>query len=123
MARKAIIGGKEIELRANTLALLYYRQEFDRDLIGDIMKMQELQDGDLTKFDSVLILQVAYALNRASASPYAKFPTFFDWVIQFENIDFTDEEWILNIVHESMDGFFRSGSSSPEQKSGTGKKK
>ena len=116
--RTAIIGGKKIRLRANPLALLYYKQEFDRDLLADIIKLQSLQslqDGDFSSLDMVSLFQIAYAMNKA-AKPADVFPTFEEWLAQFETIGFDDPQWIVDVVEEAADGFFRSGKSAPESK-------
>jgi hypothetical protein len=116
--RTAIIGGKEIQLRANPLALLFYKQAFDRDLVADIVKLQSLQslqDGDFSSLDMVSLFQIAYAMNKA-AKPADVFPGFEEWLAQFETIGFDDPQWIINVVEEAADGFFRSGKSAPESK-------
>ena len=116
--RTAIIGGKEIQLRANPLALLFYKQAFDSDLIADLLKLQSLQslqDGDFSSLDTVGLFQIAYAMNKA-AKPADVFPTFEEWLAQFETIGFDDPQWIVDVVEEAADGFFRSGKSAPESK-------
>ena len=116
--RTAIIGGKEIQLRANPLALLFYKQAFDSDLIADLLKLQSLQslqDGDFSSLDTVSLFQIAYAMNKA-AKPADVFPTFEEWLAQFETIGFDDPQWIVDVVEEAADGFFRSGKSAPESK-------
>ena len=40
--REITIGEKTIRVRATPLALLYYRQEFKTDLVGDLISMQEM---------------------------------------------------------------------------------
>ena len=107
--RTAIIGGKEIQLRANPLALLYYKQEFDRDLLADIIKLQSLQslqDGDFSGLDTVVLLQVAYAMNKAAKTSEA-FPRFEEWLDGFDSIGFDDPTWLMAIIEEALDGFFR----------------
>jgi hypothetical protein len=116
--RTTIIGGKKIQLRANPLALLFYKQAFDSDLIADLLKLQSLQslqDGDFSSLDMVSLFQIAYAMNKA-AKPADVFPTFEEWLAQFETIGFDDPQWIINVVEEAADGFFRSGKSAPESK-------
>lgn len=108
--RKVKLGGKEIELRASPLALLFYRQAFGRDLIGDISSFQSmsqtLKDGDFSQFDSVLLLQLAYAMNKAS-KPGKAFPAFEAWLNELDAVAFDDPEWMVGIVEEAVDGFFR----------------
>jgi hypothetical protein len=116
--RTTIIGGKKIQLRANPLALLFYKQAFDSDLIADLLKLQSLQslqDGDFSSLDTISLFQIAYAMNKA-AKPADVFPEFEEWLAQFETIGFDDPQWIIDVVEEAADGFFRSGKSAPESK-------
>ncbi len=113
--RTTIIGGKKIQLRANPLALLFYKQAFDSDLIADLLKLQSLQslqDGDFSSLDMVSLFQIAYAMNKA-AKPADVFPTFEEWLAQFETIGFDNPQWIIDVVEEATDGFFHSGKSAP----------
>jgi len=108
--RKVRLGNKELELRASPLALLFYRQAFNKDLIADLVGLRSLQglaEGDLSGLDSVLLLQIAYAMNRA-AKPEKSFPSFEQWLSELEGIDFGDGEWLLAVADEAIDGFFRS---------------
>ncbi len=110
------LGEHEIELRATPLALLFYRQSFDRDLIADLMGLQELQgvsEGDFSNFDSVLLLQIAYVMHRA-AKLETNFPAFEQWLGKLESIDFADPEWATAIAQEAIDGFFRSSRAAGE---------
>jgi hypothetical protein len=103
------IGEKEIGLKATPLALLYYRQEFKSDLIGDLMKMRVLAD-DPSALDSVALLQIAWAMNKAAEGKGKSFPNFEVWLDQFEYVDFSDADTMTAIMDEAADGFFRRGS-------------
>jgi len=105
--RTVNIGGKDIGLKATPLALLYYRQEFKSDLIGDLLKMQAIAD-DPSALDSVALLQIAWAMNKA-AEHGKSFPHFESWLAQFEYVDFSDADTMMEIMNEAMDGFFRRG--------------
>lgn len=116
--RTTPIGDKEIQLRANPLALLFYKQAFDRDLVGDIVQLQSLQslqDGDFSGLDMIGLFRIAYAMNKA-AEPKASFPNFEDWLGSFETVGFDDPKWITAIVDEAMEGFFRTSKPAPEPK-------
>lgn len=123
--RKVKLGGKEVSLRASPLALLFYRQAFGRDLIADLASLQSLAGlarGDFSGLDTVLLLQLAYAMNRA-AEPKENFPSFEQWLAELENIDFGDTEWLMAVANEAIDGFFRSrGSAAPPAKTKPKKK-
>jgi hypothetical protein len=54
-------------------------------------------------------------MNKA-AKPADVFPEFEEWLAQFETIGFDDPQWIIDVVEEAADGFFRSGKSAPESK-------
>lgn len=102
------IGEKEIGLKATPLALLYYKQEFKTDLIGDLLKMQALAN-DPSALDSVAILQIAWAMNKAAEGKGKTFPHFESWLEQFEYVDFSDADTLTAIMNEAADGFFRRG--------------
>jgi hypothetical protein len=101
------ISEKEIGLKATPLALLYYRQEFKSDLIGDLLKMQAIAD-DPSALDSVALLQIAWAMNKA-AEQGKSFPHFEAWLGQFEYVDFSDSDTMTEIMNEAAEGFFRRG--------------
>jgi hypothetical protein len=107
--RTVNIGGKEVGLKATPLALLYYKQEFKTDLIGDLLKMQEIAD-DPSALDSVALLQIAWAMNKAAEGKGKTFPHFESWLDQFEYVDFSDADTMTAIMNEAADGFFRRGS-------------
>ena len=65
------------------------------------------EDGDFSGLDSVLLLQIAYVMNRA-AKPEKSFPSFEQWLGELENVDFGDSAWLLAVTDEAIDGFFRS---------------
>ncbi|ACJ33052.1 hypothetical protein [Anoxybacillus flavithermus] len=100
------IGNQQIGLKATPLALLYYKQAFNSDLIGDMMKMQRLAD-DPSTFDSVLLLQIAWALAKAHEGVGKPFPDFTTWISSLESIDFSDTTVMGAIMDEATDGFFR----------------
>ena len=113
------LGEHEIELRATPLALFFYKQAFGRDLIGDISSFQSmsqtLKDGDFSQFDSVLLLQLAYAMNKAS-KPGEIFPTFEAWLGDLDTVAFDEPEWMVGVVEEAVDGFFRATRAAAEAK-------
>jgi hypothetical protein len=102
------IGEKEIGLKATPLALVYYKQAFGSDLVGDLVKMQDIAK-DPSKIDSVFLLQVTWAMAKAYEGVGKKFPDFMNWVADLESFDFTDVDVINAIIDEASDGFFRRG--------------
>ena len=84
---------------------MYYKQFFKSDLIGDLVSLQDMGE-DMTNFDSIKILQMAYAMARADAygKPFASFEA---WLADLDNLDFSDEQFITDILDEAVDGFIR----------------
>ena len=121
--KKVEINDRKIGLRASPMALLFYQQNFDSDLIADLSKFQEeniekITKGDFSNFNSVELLQMAWAMNKAAKYP-EQFPTFEEWLEQFESFQVTNAEFIMGIIQEATDGFFRSEKKSggkPEEK-------
>lgn len=107
--REIKIGEKTIRVRATPLALLYYKQEFKSDLVGNMIKMQGIEK-DPAQFDSVLIMQVIWAMAKADSGPGSQFPSFEKWVSGLDSFDVSDPELINNVLDEASDGFFRRGS-------------
>lgn len=104
--RELRIGEKEIRLRATPLALLYYKQEFGSDLLGDLIKMQDVAQ-DVSKIDTVTCLQFIWAMNKADN--YGKpFPSFEKWLAELDSIDFSDPSFLVAAVEEAADGFLGS---------------
>lgn len=103
------VGDKTIGLKASPLAFLYYQQSFKRDLMEDIVGLQDLEklsSGDFAGFDTVKILQMGYVMNKADNFGKS-FPNFDEWVAGLEDIDIMD--FMVEVAEEAADGFFRSG--------------
>lgn len=105
--REITIGEQQLRVRATPLALLFYRQEFNSDLLADLIKLESVSK-DPTKFDSVAILQLIWAMAKADAGLNAKFPSFVEWLGDLDSFDISDQETITAIIEEAVDGFFRS---------------
>ena len=104
--REITISEKTIRVRATPLALLYYRQEFKTDLIGDLISMQEMAN-DPSQFDSIKMLQLIWAMNKADKPE--GFPSFEGWLSNLDSIDFADADIMTTAIEEATDGFFRGG--------------
>jgi hypothetical protein len=135
------MGEKEIGLKATPLALLYYKQEFKTDLLGDLIRLAgnlAKSGGDLIKLaelaekssnevnindldldaiaaelDTVAILKLVWAMNKTSEGPGKSFPNFEAWLDNLEVFDLTDQTFIGTVMREAMDGFFRGGTRKP----------
>ena len=104
--REITIGEKTIRVRATPLALLFYKQEFNTDLIGDLISMQEMAS-DPSQFDSIKMLQLIWAMNKADDAK--GFPSFEVWLSGLDSFDFADADVMTAVVEEAADGFFRGG--------------
>ena len=104
--REITIGEKQIRVRATPLALLFYKQEFKTDLIGDLISMQEMAN-DPSRFDSIKMLQLIWAMNKADKPE--GFPSFEGWLSNLDSIDFADADIMTTVIEEATDGFFRGG--------------
>ena len=116
------INDRKIGLRASPMALLFYQQKFNKDLIADLAKFQEdnmdkIIKGDFSNFNSIKLLQMAWAMNKAAEYP-DKFPDFEKWLETFDSFHITNAKFISGIIEEAADGFFRSSKSGgkPERK-------
>lgn len=105
------IGGETVRVTASPVTLYIYKKEFGSDLVGDLMKMQELEH-DLSKMDGMVIIQMAWAMARTAVLPKS-FPDFVSWLSGFEHLDFSDEEMIQGITDEAFAGFFRGAGEEP----------
>ena len=104
--REITIGEKTIRVRATPLALLFYKQEFNADLIGDLMSMQAMAT-DPSQFDALKFLQLIWAMNKADKPE--GFPSFEGWLSSLDSIDFDDGDMMTAVIEEAADGFFRGG--------------
>lgn len=112
--REIIIGEQKIKMRATPLALLFYRQEFKADLIGDLTKMEELKK-DPTKLDSVALLQLIWAMAKANAYP-EKFDGFVEWISKLTEFNLSEASLFSAALEEAADGFFRKGKKGTNEK-------
>lgn len=104
--REITIGEQKVRVRATPLALLFYKQEFKTDLLGDLIGMQEIEN-DPSQLDSVMLLQLIWAMAKAD-SLGKQFPSFYEWVGTLDSVDFTDQKFITDVMEEALEGFFRS---------------
>jgi len=118
--RTVTIGDKQIALRANPLALFFYRQTFNQDMMAAVMelqgKMQRVGEVDYFSLDMVGIFQLAYAMHKA-AEPNKVQMSFEEWLSQFDGLGLGEEEnWVVDVVQEAIDGLFRTGKPAPEKR-------
>src|SRR5690625_2499138 len=118
--RELQIGNQQVRVRATPLALLFYKQEFKADLLGDLVKFEAVAS-DISKIDTVVILQIIWAMAKADAGVTGKFPSFVAWVGELDSFDVSDKDLIRSAMDEVADGLFRteeSGRKAPEEKTG-----
>ena len=104
--KEITIGEKQIRVRATPLALLFYKQEFNSDLIGDLISMQNMAN-DPSQFDALKFLQLIWAMAKADDAK--DFPSFENWLASLGSFDFADANMMGAVVEEATDGFFRGG--------------
>lgn len=108
MNKDIVLGDNTIPVRATPLTLLFYKQEFKRDLLGDLMTMQALEK-DISKLDSITLLQFLWAMAKTenlSENMGKSFPSFNTWVSKLERIDFSGDG-IKELVGLITDAYFR----------------
>ena len=104
--REVNIGGKDYRVVASPITLFFYKKEFKRDLLGDLLAMEALEF-DSSQFDGLVVLQMAWAMIKTANN--GKLEAFEQWLSKLEYVDFEDTEMILGIVDEAREGFFRGG--------------
>lgn len=103
--RELNIGETKVRVRATPLALLFYKQEFKTDLLGDLVKLEAIRN-DPTKLDAIAFLQLIWAMAKADS--YGKpFPSFTEWVSTLDSFDLTDPSFLIAALEEAAEGFFR----------------
>jgi len=119
--REIHVGDKTVRLRGSNLSLLYYQQEFGRDLLGDltgmitsVVGMDALKKGrvdpenmNIAAIDSVAILRLIWTLARTAAGPTGNFPSFDVWLQENEELDFLNGELLQTVFAEAQRAFFR----------------
>lgn len=106
--REIRIGEQTVRVRATPLALLFYKQEFGSDVLGDLIKLQGVEK-DPSKFDATSSLQLMWAMAKADAYGHGSFPSFAEWLNGLEGIDLSDADMYSAIYNEAIEGFFRKG--------------
>jgi len=108
------VGDKKVRVRATPLALLFYKQEFKADLLGDLVKMEAARK-DISKLDTVALLQLIWAMAKADS--FGKpFPGFVEWLNELETFDMSDPTFLLAALEEAADGFFRGKAKQQKQR-------
>ncbi|WP_277375836.1 MULTISPECIES: hypothetical protein [Paenibacillus] len=123
--RDLTIGSKQIRVKAGALALLFYKQEFKSDLLGDMLKMVGGNVGggpnveiDPSSIDFLANLQMVWAMAKSAEypKPYDGFST---WLAALDDdLDFSDTTFFVGALEEATEGFFRQQSKSSGIKGG-----
>ena len=109
--REIIIGDKEYKVVASPITLFFYKKEFKTDLLGDYMKLQELET-NVGAFDGVSILQMAWAMVKTAKA--GQIVDFEQWLNGLEYVNFEDDRMMAEIIEEATQGFFRSREQTPK---------
>ncbi len=111
--RDLTIGSMQIRVKAGALALLFYKQEFKSDLLGDMLKMvggatdaNDVQI-DPSSINFLGIMQMVWAMAKSAEypKPYDNFST---WLAALDDdLDFSDTSFFVGALEEATEGFFR----------------
>ena len=104
--REINIGGKDFRVVASPITLFFYKKEFKRDLLGEMMGFEKMEN-DVSNFDGLVILQMAWAMIKTANN--GRLEGFEQWLGKLEYVDFEDTQMILDIVDEARENFFRGG--------------
>lgn len=102
--RNVKIGSKEFKLVASPITLYFYKKEFGKDLIGDLMAFQKYEV-DPASYDSIIILQMAWAMIKTAK--IGNLEAFEQWLSNLDFVSFGEGDMMTNIVEEATEGFFR----------------
>lgn len=121
-------GDTILRIRASSLAIFFFKQEFKTDIlkaIGDICKdwlsnpklvsAAKAGEADIPDFGTDLfsiipngytVMQITWALNKAqNVAENLQTPNFESWITQYQDIAVLDI--LQDVIEESMQGFFR----------------
>ncbi len=101
--KEIAIGDNVVRIRATPIALVFHKQEFGSDLLGNIMAMETIKK-DPKSLDSVAFLQMIWAMAKADAFG-KEFPSFLAWVGGLKSFDLFDLDLIKAVMEEAADGF------------------
>lgn len=104
--REIKIGETTYGVRATTLALLFYKQEFKTSLLTDYVQASQARDSNGGMFDEVILMQIMWAMHKADKLP-EKTPGFMAWLEELGKINFADPELYKGIIMEAAEGFFQ----------------
>jgi len=122
--REVQVGDKKLRLKGSVLSLLYYHQEFGRDLLADLVGMVtglaglqalsndgevDLSKLDLSKLDSIAFLRLIWTLARTASGTGGQFPSFVHWLEENEDINIFDLDLLTAVMEEAQKIFFRGG--------------
>ncbi len=88
---------KEVALKTTGATLLRYKMQFGKDLLSELIKLEQLSDGDCIRVDRLdfeLFYNILWALAK-TADPNIKPPM--EWFEEFESIP------IMEIIPELME--------------------
>lgn len=107
------LGSQEVGIKGTPLSLLFYKQEFKSDLVGDLVKLGSALKKSEENIDMVLLLQITWAMAKTATGVGKQFPNFEKWLDSLDGFDCTNQELMFEILGEARNGFFRSGGEQP----------
>ncbi|MCM3628804.1 hypothetical protein M3194_15780 [Paenibacillus glycanilyticus] len=113
--REITINDQTVRLKASPLSLFYWRTEFNSDLMGDFMKMKDIEQ-DHSKLDFVFLLQLVWVMQKTYEN-VKSFPTFPKWLESMDDIDLlSNQDMFVAVMEEAQAGFFRGGTRKQQYK-------
>lgn len=105
--REINTGDNPIKIHGSPLTLLFYRQEFDSDILAEIIELESLAKNP-TKINTVALMQMTWAMGKTAAYGKSDWPDFMTWLARLEWFDFTNQDLIVALVEEAGKSLFRS---------------
>lgn len=104
------LGGREIDIQASPLTLLYYKRAFGQSLSADLLALM----GDTKDFDDINLLQMVWAMEKTAKG--GKLIDFETWLGQFEYFDLLSGV-AVEITGAAWDAAFRTDKEEEKPKS------
>lgn len=100
MEKVLVIGGKEVKMKSTAGTMMRYRNNFNRDFIKDLLKLQKkltekIEDG--TQFEAIdldIFEKIAWCMAKTSDN---NIPDIEHWLDEFESFD------IMQVLPEIME--------------------
>jgi len=117
LRKEITVSGLKLDFECNALTPILYKQEFQSDFYGDLLKMGKAFSGmgknndvinakweDLDHMDLTNLLQYAYVCAKtASKTDRKPISNYYKWVGKFNDLDIVGFSQVLELVMDSID--------------------